>query len=97
MEAKSENVIDRIKGTAAHGGLRHMERVKAGVEFNFDIRVKILDKDKDKEENFKSMIKQGLNLVEADYLGGSGSRGYGKVKFSNKENWEIIYPAKEEQ
>lgn len=28
------------------------------------------------------MVLQGLKLLEADSLGGSGSRGYGKVAFT---------------
>ena len=29
------------------------------------------------------LIAEGLKLVSYDYLGGSGSRGYGKVNFKN--------------
>ncbi len=84
-EAKYENVIDRQTGTAKHGvGARQTERVPAGVKFSFDIRVKILPGDNEKE--FKDMIKRGLELIENDYLGGSGSRGYGRVRFI--KDWE---------
>lgn len=76
-EAKYENTIDRQKGTAAHP--RQSERVPAGVSFDFDIRVKVLDEDS--EEELVEMVKHGLSLVENDYLGGSGSRGYGRVQF----------------
>ena len=80
-EAKYENVINRQKGTAEHP--RQTERVPAGVKFDFDIRVKILEEDN--EEELMAMVKNGLNLVENDYLGGSGSRGYGRVKFHISE------------
>ena len=84
-EAKYENVIDRQTGIAKKGvGVRQTERVPAGVKFDFDIRVKMLPDD-DKEE-FKKMIERGLELIENDYLGGSGSRGYGRVRFI--KNWE---------
>ena len=43
-EAKYENVIDRQKGTASNP--RQTERVPAGIKFDYDIRVKILDDDK---------------------------------------------------
>lgn len=76
-EAKYENTIDRQKGTAAHP--RQSERVPAGVSFDFDIRIKVLEEDS--EEELIAMLKQGLKLVENDYLGGSGSRGYGRVQF----------------
>ena len=77
-EAKYENVIDRSNGTAKHP--RQTERVPAGVEFDFSIRYKVLDGDS--EEEFKKIIEKGLELIEKDYLGGNGSRGYGRVKFN---------------
>lgn len=76
-EAKYENVIDRQKGTAQHP--RQTERVPAGVKFDFDIRIKILEGDDEKA--LLEMVAKGLELIEQDYLGGSGSRGYGRVKF----------------
>jgi len=81
-EAKYENVINRQKGTAEHP--RQTERVPAGVKFDFDIRIKILDEN-DSEEALVSMVKKGFELIESDYLGGSGSRGYGRVKFHLSE------------
>jgi len=80
-EAKYENVINRQKGTAEHP--RQTERVPAGVAFDFDIRIKILDEDN--EDEFKAMVKKGFELIEMDYLGGNGSRGYGRVKFNLSE------------
>ena len=76
-EAKYENTINRQKGTAENP--RQTERVPAGIKFDFDIRVKVLDEDK--EDELKAMVEKGLELVANDYLGGSGSRGYGRVKF----------------
>ncbi len=80
-EAKYENVINRQKGTAEHP--RQTERVPAGVKFDFDIRIKVLDGD-DKNELIE-MVKKGFELIESDYLGGNGSRGYGRVKFHLSE------------
>ncbi len=76
-EAKYENVIDRRRGTASNP--RQTERVPAGVFFDFDIRIKVLEEDD--ETKLIEMVKKGLDLVANDYLGGSGSRGYGRVKF----------------
>ena len=46
-------------------------------------KVEITDKNENQvEEDFK-VIRDGLKLLELDYLGGSGSRGYGKVAFEN--------------
>lgn len=80
-EAKYENTINRQKGTAEHP--RQTERVPAGVKFNFNIKLKVLDGDDEKA--LKDMVEKGLELVENDYLGGSGSRGYGRVLFPKKE------------
>lgn len=76
-EAKYENSIDRQTGTATNP--RQTERVPAGVKFDFGIRVKVLENDSEAE--LLAMIRKGFELIENDYLGGSGSRGYGRVKF----------------
>lgn len=75
-EVKSENRIDRIKGTAEHP--RFIERVPEGTVFNFNLTFKILD---DGDEKLFEKLLQGLKLLEMDTLGGSGSRGYGRIKF----------------
>ncbi len=79
-EAKYENTIDRKKGTALNP--RQTERVPAGVRFDFDIRIKIMADDD--AQALEEMVKKGLELIEQDYLGGSGSRGYGRVRFHTK-------------
>ena len=76
-EAKSENRINRIAGTAEHP--RQTERVPAGARFDFKLTVKQFDGD---EETLLDTLLQGLKLLEWDSLGGSGSRGYGKVAFT---------------
>lgn len=76
-EAKYENTIDRKSGTTKKGGLRQIERVPGGAKFNFEIVVNIFDED---AEDIIGKLKEGIELLEENYLGGSGSRGYGKVK-----------------
>lgn len=76
-EAKMENRINRISGTAEHP--RQTERVVAGAKFDFKLTFKEFEGD-DGEALFKAIL-DGLKLLEWDSLGGSGSRGYGKVKF----------------
>jgi CRISPR-associated protein Csm3 len=78
-EVKTENRIDRIKGVAEHP--RQTERVPSGARFAFRLSVKQLDIDGDGAE-LRRMVLAGLRLLELDSLGGSGSRGYGKVKFT---------------
>ncbi|NLA75014.1 MAG: type III-A CRISPR-associated RAMP protein Csm3 [Deltaproteobacteria bacterium] len=75
-EVKSENSINRVKGTAENP--RFTERVPADTIFNFNATLKILGKD---EEPLLDYLLKGLKLLEMDALGGSGSRGYGKVCF----------------
>ncbi|MBW6536428.1 MAG: type III-A CRISPR-associated RAMP protein Csm3 [Mariniphaga sp.] len=76
-ESKYENTIDRKSGTTKKGGLRQIERVPAGARFNFEIVVNVFDEDK---EDIIEKLKDGIVLLGNNYLGGSGSRGYGKVK-----------------
>ncbi|MEM0481118.1 MAG: type III-A CRISPR-associated RAMP protein Csm3 [Candidatus Aenigmatarchaeota archaeon] len=79
-ELKMENVINRITGTAEHP--RKMERVIPGSEFegfiilNFE-KDNLTDEDK---ELVKLLITGLRRLEEYYYLGGSGTRGYGRVK-----------------
>ena len=75
-EAKSENTIDRITSTA--GNPRQTERVPAGAKFDFKLTLRQFEDDK---PELLDLVLKGLKLLELDSLGGSGSRGYGKVKF----------------
>lgn len=73
-ETKMENMIDRIEGVAKHP--RQTERVPAGAEFDFKLTLKVHD-----GEDLTDMLFQGLKLLELTGLGGSLSRGYGKIEF----------------
>jgi CRISPR-associated protein Csm3 len=77
-ETKWETAIDRKKGSAKSGSLRQLERVPAGAEFNFEMVYNVFDNQKD--DHLKE-IKKAMKILEDDYLGGQGSRGFGKVKF----------------
>ena len=79
MEIKYENIINRIKGTADHP--RPLERVPAGVEFDFTVSIRFFEQD-DQDEILKA-IKQAMVLLQLDALGGCGSRGCGQIKFCN--------------
>lgn len=82
-EVKFENVIDRLTGTAKNGGIRQIERVPAGAEFNIEFVINVME-DSD-EGKFVSLLHSGIALLEHDYLGGSGTRGYGQVKINLSE------------
>lgn len=59
---------------------RQTERVPAGARFDFRLSIKVLDIDGDGAQLRRTLLA-GLRLLELDSLGGSGSRGYGKLKF----------------
>jgi CRISPR-associated protein Csm3 len=73
-------MIDRISGVAAHGiGLRQTERIPAGATFEFKLNLKVLSSD---DASLLETVKIGLKMLTLDSLGGSGSRGYGKIRFN---------------
>lgn len=83
-EGKFENTIDRSTGKTINGGLRQLERVPVGAKFNFEIVINAYEGD-DIEE-MESNLRKGIEMLENNYLGGSGTRGYGKVSFKFKNN-----------
>lgn len=78
MEVKYENIIHRVKGIAEHP--RPLERVPAGVAFDFSLSFKVFEGD---DSSWINYVYQGLRLIELDALGGCGSRGCGQVRFDN--------------
>jgi CRISPR-associated protein Csm3 len=80
-EVKMETSINRLTGTAQHGSLRQIERVPAGAVFkDAQFILNVFEKED------KALLKNlfiALELVENDYLGGMGSRGYGRVSFQS--------------
>src|SRR5271167_3729371 len=81
-EVKSENAIDRI---TAQANPRTLERVPAGARFRLRLVVDILCEE---DKALASRVIEGLRLLEDDALGGGGSRGSGRVRFSNlKLSW----------
>jgi len=83
-EVKWENTIDRKTGTTMKGGLRQLERVPQGAMFGYEMVLDVYDVDKENE--YLVEIKKAMKLLEDDYLGGSGTRGYGKIKFHENED-----------
>lgn len=74
-EHKTENAIDRIAGVAEHP--RNTERVPAGARFAFQLTLKVHG-----DEDLLEELLVGFKLLELTGLGGSGSRGYGKIRFA---------------
>lgn len=91
-EIKAENKISLLKGKAERKGEaegpRFIERVPAGAVFGGEILLQVFDKDN--EECFKEKLKEAINMLELNYLGAGGTRGYGKVKVDIKEDFEEV-------
>lgn len=75
-EVKSENAIDRITSQA---NPRTLERVPAGARFR--VRM-VLDVLCEADQVLPTRLFEALRLLEDDALGGGGSRGSGRVRFS---------------
>jgi CRISPR-associated protein Csm3 len=52
--------------------------VPAGARFEFALTIRVHD-----DEDLLADIYRGIRLVEYTGLGGSGSRGYGKLRFTD--------------
>lgn len=77
-EVKTEVSIDRVTSQA---NPRTIERVPAGAEFGPMEMIYSIYEPTDVE--WLSVLIDGMTLLEDDYLGGSGSRGSGKVAFKD--------------
>jgi CRISPR-associated protein Csm3 len=92
-ELKTENVIDRHTGQAAHP--RKYERVPPGVRFPFRLTLQVMDTDanfaytdrKGKQhraaEALLAVVCDCLNYVQQTGVGGSLSRGSGEIRFED--------------
>ena len=87
-EIKTEVAIDRITSAATP---RQQERVPAGATFGpFQIVHSLYTQNEnDRNKQFQDELQlfdtvlTGMELLEDDYLGGSGSRGSGQIAFEN--------------
>ncbi|MDO5689052.1 MAG: type III-A CRISPR-associated RAMP protein Csm3 [Tissierellia bacterium] len=76
-EVKFENTIHRFTCVA---NPRQIERVIRGLSFPFSIVYEFRNQ-QEILDDLKLLI-EGFHLLECDYLGGHGSRGYGRIAFS---------------
>lgn len=77
-EVKFENSISR---TTAVANPRQIERAVRGSVFEMDL-IYELENESELLEDMETLA-EGMKLLQFDYIGGSGSRGYGKVEFKN--------------
>jgi CRISPR-associated protein Csm3 len=75
-EVKSENAVDRVTSQA---NPRTLERVPAGAKFHLRMIFDVLCEE---DKALFTRVIEGLRLMEDDSLGGGGSRGNGRIRFS---------------
>jgi len=77
-EIKPENTIDRLTSEATP---RQMERVPAGSRFRVLMVYDVYNEEQDRK--LLKHLFQAMKLLQDSYLGGSGTRGSGRVSFEN--------------
>ncbi len=93
-EVKFENTIDRRTGVSK-SGLRQIERVPAGSVFEGEFVINMMNIPEGKksaeelEKEYSALLEQGIKLLNNDYLGGHGSRGYGQVLLTIQKEEKI--------
>lgn len=83
LELKTENTVERVTGKAKNP--RFVERVVPGTVFKGEIVLRIFDETK--SEQCKKTVDEALEMLQKDYLGGCGTRGYGQIKII-AEDWK---------
>lgn len=77
LEEHNDYVLTEMKSENS----RFFEVVSECIEFDFLIAIKEFENDD--FNSFIEIIKKGLKLLELNSLGGSGSKGYGRIEFLN--------------
>ncbi len=84
-EIKFENTINRATAVA---NPRQIERVVRGSRFDLDM---IYEAEAEAQivDDFR-ILAEGLKLLQYDYIGGNGSRGYGKIIFDSLQAETVV-------
>jgi CRISPR-associated protein Csm3 len=85
-EVKAETAVNRVTAAAQP---RHVERVVAGSRFRLEFVLNLFDYLPDEERLVKDLLV-ALALLEDSYLGGHGSRGYGRIQIRLQEVPAVI-------
>lgn len=84
-EVKFENTVSR---TTAIANPRQIERIVRGAEFDLEIVYEVENPDEIYED--METLYNGFRLIKYDYIGGNGTRGYGKVDFKDLEAVTVV-------
>ncbi len=90
-EIKFENTITRSTGVA---NPRQIERAIKGIKYNMSLIYNI-ENEGEIEEDFK-LLKMAFKLLQYDYLGANGSRGYGRVDIKDLDVKALIVNEEDE-
>ena len=90
-EIKFENTITRSTGVA---NPRQIERAIKGIKYNMSLIYNI-ENEGEIEEDFK-LLKMAFKLLQYDYLGANGSRGYGRVDIKDLDVKALIVDEEDE-
>ena len=90
-EIKFENTITRSTGVA---NPRQIERAIKGIKYNMSLIYNI-ENEGEIEEDFK-LLKMAFKLLQYDYLGANGSRGYGRVEIKDLDVKALIVDEEDE-
>lgn len=90
-EIKFENTITRSTGVA---NPRQIERAIKGISYNMSLIYNI-ENESEIEEDFK-LLKMAFKLLQYDYLGANGSRGYGRVEIKELDVKALIVDEEDE-
>ena len=84
-EVKFENSINRATAVA---NPRQIERAVRGSKFDLNLIYEV-EKEAEILQDMR-VIGEGFKLLQYDYLGGNGTRGYGKINFSDIELGVVV-------
>ena len=90
-EIKFENTITRSTGVA---NPKQIERAIKGIKYNMSLIYNI-ENEGEIEEDFK-LLKMAFKLLQYDYLGANGSRGYGRVDIKDLDVKALIVDEEDE-
>lgn len=86
-EVKFENSINRLTAVA---NPRQIERAVRDTVFPMDLIYEVENGKEDEVTEDMETIAEGLRLLQYDYIGGNGSRGYGRISVSDVKAETVI-------
>lgn len=89
VEVKSEIAMNRREGKTQRGSLREQERVPEATVFELDMTVRLFEEDDNRRREYFDRLAEAFEMLEKDYLGGNGTRGYGQVEINHEDGGSL--------